>query len=147
MMMSQRKSQDGNAMIKLPVQFHSSRRTTIGDNLLVLLIPEGYIEEFQALTKNKVGTQFIAHFEEVDENSSMNKPTDLEEKEIAKMHALLGQLADIKGTDMETQKEKLREELRKRGVIDKSTKELKLKDRIVAVNIVAQWINEANGTC
>lgn len=128
-------------LIKFPGQFHSFRKTTLGDNLITFSVDRAYSQSIKELVSTDIGTEYVVHLEDVTSSTNLNKDNkELKERFMNKMHGLLGQLAEEKGCTPEIAKEKLRSKLREMDLIKKSTTELDLKGLSIACNIVEKWL-------
>jgi|GEM_PF-3868793 len=132
-------------MIKFPGQFHSYRKTTIGDNIVSFTIDRLYSKSVSELVETDIGTEFIVYLEPTTQETNINEDSnELLEKWRRQLHAQLSELAKKKGTTQKEEKNKLRDILIKKGLIIESTKELNLKGYAVAINIVQEWLNGTN---
>lgn len=130
-------------MIKFPAQFHNYRKTTLGDNIVSFSIDKSFSKNVVELVEKDIGTEFVVYLENVTSNTNLNEDTDeLIVKFRKQMHALLSNLAELKGTTQKDEKDIIREELKKRNLIEESTKELNLKGFAIAINIINQLIEE-----
>ena len=128
-------------MIKFPAQYHSFRKTTLGDNLITLVVDSNYSKDISPLVEEKIGTQYIVHLEDVTNETNINNtPRELTDRFQNKLHGLLGELAELKDVKPEEAKKKLKKVLIDKGMIEKSTKELDLKGQAKACAIVEGWI-------
>lgn len=130
-------------MIKFAAQLHGFRKTTIGDNIVSFSVDRVYSESIKEIVGEDIGTQYIIHLEAVNTGTNLNvDPVELKDRFVKKLHALLGQLAEAKGTKPEEEKERLRKHLISLKLMEKSTKELDVKGLAIGCNIVEKWINE-----
>ena len=128
-------------MIKFPAQYHSFRKTTLGDNLITFCVDGAYSKSISELVEQKIGTEFMLHLEDVTNETNINHtPRELTDRFQNKLHGLLGELAELKGIKPEEAKKKLKKVLIEKGMIEKSTKELDLKGQAKACAIVEKWI-------
>lgn len=131
-------------MITFPAQYHSFRKTTLGDNLIVLCVDSNYSKSISGLVEQKIGTEYLVHLEDVTNETNINNtPEELTGKFTKKLHALLGELAELKNVKPDKAKTRLKEHLKKVGMIKESTKELDIKGQAIACNIVEKWIKES----
>lgn len=130
-------------MIKFPGQYRNFRKTTIGENIISFSVDRLYAESIKDLVSTDIGTEFVVYLENVTESTNLNKDNkELRERFVNKMHAQLGELAELKNVKPEKAKDKLKEKLKEMKLIEKSTKELDLKGLAIANNIVRKWIEE-----
>lgn len=130
-------------MIKFPCQFHGYKKTTLGDTIVSFRIDEMYSDQTLDLAGKKIGTEFVLYFEDVTADTNLNEDNkDVRERFWSKMHVLINQLAGNINQSEEYSKQLIREELKKKGLIEKSTKELDIKGLAIACNILERWINE-----
>ena len=130
-------------MIKFPSQFHSYRKTTLGENLITFSVDRAYSKEMVELVGREIGTQFIIHLEDITQDTNLHKdPDELNLRFRKKLHILLAEVAEAENIKPEEAKGMLREELKRRKMIEKSTTELDLKGLAIACNIAEEWINK-----
>ena len=132
-------------MKDIPAQYHSFRKTTLGDNILSFRVDQMYSDTVGELVQAQIGTEYVMKLEKVNTDTVLggeSKNIDTEEKFRRTMHARINELADIREKDREEVKDSLRQELIKRKLIEKSTKELDIKGLAIAVNILDTWIKE-----
>ena len=130
-------------MIKFACQYHSYRRTTLGENLIVFSVDRAYSKDITELISAEIGTQFIVHLEDVTQDTNLHKdPDEMAVRFTRKLHVLLAEIAEMKGVKPDKAKDMLRKELKSRKLIEKSTTELDLKGLAIACNIVEEWINK-----
>lgn len=129
-------------MLKFPAQLHNFRKTTIGDNLITLSIAGDYSDQVVDVVRKKIGTEFIVYLEDVTQTTNLNEDSvELKERFIRKMHVLIGEYAELEPMSKDLAKDLLKKELKSKGLIEKSTKELNIKGLAIACNIVEDWIN------
>ena len=130
-------------MIKFPAQYHSYRKTTLGENIIQLSVDRAYSQDILELIGKEIGTQFVVHLEDVTQDTNLHRdPDELQVRFMNKLHVLLAELANIKDVKPAKAKEVLRTELKNRKLIEKSTTELDVKGLAIACNIVEEWINK-----
>lgn len=129
-------------LLKFPAQLHNFRKTTIGDNLITFSVDRAYSDQIIDVIRKEIGTEFVIYLEDVTSETNLNEDSvQVRERFVHKMHALLGELAELSGRDKEAEKTSLKKELIKKGLIKESTKELNLKGLGIACNIVEEMIN------
>ena len=129
-------------MIKFAAHLHGFRKTTIGDNIVSFSVDRSYSDQIKDIVGEEIGTQYIVHLEQVNTGTNVNvDPIELKERFVKKMHALLGQLAELKVEKPEKTKDRLREHLKELKIIKESTKELDIKGLAVSCNILEKWMN------
>ena len=130
-------------MIKFPGQYHSFRKTTLGDNLITFCVDANYSKMISSLVEQKIGTEFMIHLEDVTSETNINNTSfELDEKFVKKLHGLLGEYAELVGIKPEEAKKKLKGQLMRMELISQSTKELDIKGQAIACNLVEKWIKE-----
>ena len=130
-------------MIKFPAQYHSFRKTTLGDSLIVFSVDRAYSQSIKELVSTDIGTEYVVHLEDVTSQTNLNEDNkELKERFVNKMHGLLGRVAEERNVEPEKVKDKLKEKLKEIGLIEKSTKELDLKGLAIACNTVEKWLNK-----
>jgi len=131
-------------MIKFPAQYHNFRKNTLGENIITFSVDGNYSRDIMELVSMKIGTEFVVYLEDVTSETNINyTPTEITDRFTKKLHALLGELALLKGVKPNAAKNKLKEALKKKGLIVKSTKELDIKGQAIACNIVEAWMKES----
>lgn len=130
-------------MIQFPAQYHSYRKTTVGENLIVFSVDSAYSQDILPLIGQQIGTQFVIHLEDVTQDTNLHKDPDaLKERFVRKLHVLLAEFSTIKDIKPEEAKKLLKDALKSKNMIETSTKELDLKGLAVACNIVENWLNQ-----
>lgn len=131
--------------IQFAGQFHGFRATTLGDRIISFRVDELYADSVKELVSTRIGTEFVITLVNVTDETNLNDGSvnrTIQERFYKKLHVLLNDYAVIKEIEPEEAKEELKKELAKRGMIEKSTKELDVKGLAVANNIVEQWIEK-----
>lgn len=130
-------------MIKFPGQYYNFRKTTLGENIISFSVDKLYSQSIKELVSTDIGTEFVVHLEEVTDKTNINQDNkEIRERFVNKMHAQLGELAELKDITPKKAKDRLKEHLKEMGLIKESTKELDLKGIAIANNIVRKWIEE-----
>lgn len=130
-------------MIRFPGQFHSFRKTTLGDNVISFSVDRLYSQEIKELVSTDIGTEFVVHLEDVTTSTNLNEDNkELKDRFRNKMHAHIADFAELKDISALEAKNALREELKERKLINKSTTELDLKGLAIANNIIESWLKE-----
>lgn len=133
-------------MIKFPAQFHSYRKTTMGESLITFSVDRACSKDTMDLVGKEIGTQFILHLEDITQDTSLHKdPDELNNRFVRKLHFLLSEYAEQSGMKPEEAKNQLKETLKDKKLIEKSTTELDIKGLAIACNIVDDWIQK-NGS-
>lgn len=130
-------------MIKFPAQYHSFRKTTLGDNLITLLVDGDYSKSISELVEQKIGTQYVIHLEDVTQDTNLHKdPDDLLIRFRNKLHVMIAEYATMRDLKPDKVKDELRKVMINKKLMVKSTTELDIKGLAVACNVVEEWINK-----
>ena len=132
-------------MKDIPAQYHSFRKTTLGDNIISFRVDQMYSDTVGELVQAQIGTEYIMRLEDVTTGVVLGgeqKTKDTKGRFWSKMHSLIGEIAEKRNTAKEDIKEELRDWLILRKHIVKSTKELDIKGLAVACNILEKWLKE-----
>src|SRR3990167_9219210 len=96
-------------MIKFPAQYHSYRKTTLGESLITFSVDRMYARDTLELVGAEIGTQFIIHLEDITQDTSLHKdPDELAIRFTKKLHVLLSEYANIKDIKPNKAKDELR---------------------------------------
>ncbi len=131
-------------MKDIPAQFHSFRKTTLGDNVISFRVDQLYSDTVGELVQAQIGTEYVMKLEEVNAGTVLGEssPKDTEEKFRIRMHVLLGKIAAIRDTTPAVEKKKLKESLIEAGAILESTKELDIKQLANVCNELEAIVKE-----
>ena len=132
-----------------PVQWGGKWNTdSIGTRKMVFDVDESVdVGNFNPANIKK-GTQFmLVLIEQVDETDpelpEENKGTDQERLQ-KRMHALITQNAKKEGSKPDEVKNRLKVELKRKGIIRESTTELDIQGYSLAIYILQSWLNDGN---
>lgn len=134
-------------MKDIPAQFHSFRKTTLGDNLITFRVDEMYSASLDELLRERINTEFVMKLEKVDANTVLGgvvgQNTDTRDKFFKQLHAKIREYQEREGTKTEEEvKLQLKEAMQKRGISYDSTRELGIKELAVATGILKDWLME-----
>lgn len=134
-------------MKDIPAQIHNVKKTTMNDVIISFRVDGMYAYTCSELFQTNIGTEFVMKLEKVDTTTVLGDPSQHDAKSPherlwGKMHALINLYANKTGIYSETIKDKLKEELKGKGLMNESTKELNLKGLAIACNLLEEWIKE-----
>ena len=133
-------------MIQFPATFHGFRKTVVGESLLTLSIDESFSKEAAELLGKQTNAMFMVYLEDVAPEDDIKKDSKgVKEKFMIRLHVLLSELSDARVTTPEEEKDRLKRELIAAGVIEKSTKELSVKELARVCSALEETIKHAHG--
>jgi len=131
--------------IQFPGQYNGFRVTTIGDRVISLRVDQAYAETIKDIITKNIGTEFIVTLVDVTSETNFDEERRndvIRERFYKKMHALINELADIRGKTQEETKDHLKHWLIEKKLIENSTKELSIKGIAIANNYLDRLISK-----
>lgn len=130
-------------MKPFPVQFNRFSKNVMGDNIISFRVDALYSKDISELVAKDIGTEFMCTLIEADvAMPEAQASPDVKERFVRKMHVLISDLAELKGTSAKDEKEELRAMLKEEKLIEKSTTELTLKGYAIACDYLEKQIQE-----
>lgn len=116
-------------MIFFAAQLHRFNILTSGDRIITLSSYDKFAEEISKITNSGMGKEFVVIMIPTEDQAQVDEfrnesPEETKERFRKRMNALIGELAQLKGTSAEKLREELKKEWIEKGLIQKSTTEL-----------------------
>lgn len=134
-----------NNMKEIPAQYHSFRKTTLGDNLVTFRVDQMYSNTLRDLIEQQIGTEFKMSLEKVDVGTILGGSAtndDTEQKFFRQLRAKMREYGEKTGENEEEVKSKLLSALSKRRIDIDSTTELDIKGLAIAIGIMSNMLEE-----
>lgn len=133
-------------MKDIPAQYHSFRKTTMGDNILSFRVDQMYSDTIAELVQAQIGTEYVMKLEKVDVNTVLGGSVSSEDPTLERfrrqLYAKCRDYEERAGVTEKEVKSKLLAALSKRNIVVESRKELDIKQLAIAISTVDKWLAE-----
>ncbi len=125
-------------IITIPLQFEAFRTRGDGTRILSFSTYEEHAEEVSKILNGPLGQEYIGMFIQTDSPESSEfiseTPEQTKDRFYKRFHALITDIAKIKGMQSEDFKATVKVKLKSEGMIKESTKELTLEQLVIVIS-------------